>query len=104
MRMLPILLFVLLVSTFAQGDEVKMVGGDVLHGEIIEETDDLIVLIHDVLGRVAIHRSGVASLARNENIRLEVCADFMVQYSCHFVLQLNSIIGASFGACMRRAI
>lgn len=66
MRLLPILLFVLLVSTIALGDEVELIGGDVLHGQVVEETDEFIVLMHDVLGRVVILRSGVAELRRGE--------------------------------------
>lgn len=67
MRLLPILLFVLLVSTIAHGDEVEMIGGDVLHGQIVEETDEYIVLMHEVLGLITIPRSGVAVLRRGNS-------------------------------------
>lgn len=66
MRLLPIVLVVLFVSTNVHSDEIKMTGGDVLHGRVIETTDDLVVLMHDVLGRVAIPRSGVAAIRRDD--------------------------------------
>jgi putative salt-induced outer membrane protein YdiY len=65
MRLLPILLFVLLVTTRARSDEVIMVGGDVLHGRIVAMNEDVIVLTHDVVGRVRIPQSGVASFTRD---------------------------------------
>lgn len=52
---------VLVVST-AVADEVKLADGDVLHGTVVEQTEDHVVLEHRVLGRLTIPRDEIVSL------------------------------------------
>lgn len=52
---------VLVVST-AVADEVKLADGDVLHGTVVEQSEDHVVLEHRVLGALTIPRDEIMSL------------------------------------------
>ncbi|UCC23427.1 MAG: DUF481 domain-containing protein [Planctomycetota bacterium] len=55
------IIFLLAVSQ-AGADEVVLVGGDALHGKIIEQSDAAIVLEHSDLGRIEISRERIKSV------------------------------------------
>jgi hypothetical protein len=54
----------LAASAAALADTVTLVGGDVLQGAIVAETDVSVTLDHSALGRVEIARDRIASIAR----------------------------------------
>lgn len=51
-------------STAALADTVTLVGGDVLQGTIVADTESSVTLDHAALGRIEIARDRVASIAR----------------------------------------
>lgn len=58
----PIVIIFFLAVSQAGADEVVLVGGDVLHGKIIEQSDLAIVLEHNDLGRIEISRERIKSV------------------------------------------
>lgn len=50
----------------AAADTVELKNGDVLKGTIVEQNDDVVVIEHDSLGRIAVPRDQVAELAVGE--------------------------------------
>jgi putative salt-induced outer membrane protein YdiY len=51
-----------LLAPVAVADTVELVGGDVLHGKVVEQTDDLVVIEHDTLGHLELPADQVASV------------------------------------------
>jgi hypothetical protein len=49
---------------FADGDEITLVGGDVLRGKIVGETDTAVTLDHPALGRIEVARERIASVTK----------------------------------------
>jgi putative salt-induced outer membrane protein YdiY len=66
------ILLVILISACAKAEEVTLVAGDVLHGRIINKSDTSITLLHDVLGKLEIPRSKIASMALIHDVLGEV--------------------------------
>ncbi len=66
-RMLPTHLMLLaalvLTSPTLLADTITLVGGDVLHGIILEEREEFVVLQHAELGRLELSRGTIASFA-----------------------------------------
>lgn len=53
----------LLISTASRADDrITLVGGDVIHGTIVEQTDENVIFEHAVLGRIVIARAKVSSI------------------------------------------
>lgn len=50
------------LSATALADEVVLVGGDVLRGTVVGETDAAVVLDHPALGRIEVARERIASV------------------------------------------
>ena len=51
-----------LLAPVAVADTVELVSGDVLHGKVVERTDDLVVIEHETLGRLEVPADQVASV------------------------------------------
>ena len=56
------LLVAALPAPAAMADTVELVGGDVIHGKVVEQTDDLVVIEHETLGRLELPADQVASV------------------------------------------
>jgi putative salt-induced outer membrane protein YdiY len=56
------LLLAVLLAPAAAADTVELVGGDVLNGTVIEQTDELVVIEHETLGRIELPADQVASV------------------------------------------
>ncbi len=54
-----LVLFVLLPVGVCEADEIELITGEVLRGEIIQRTADLLVLDHPILGRLEIPRNAI---------------------------------------------
>ena len=54
-----LVLFVLLAVDVSLADQIKLITGDVLHGEIVQSTVEQLVLAHPILGRLEIPRSAI---------------------------------------------
>jgi hypothetical protein len=52
-------------SPLAGDDAIVLVGGDVLRGSIVSETDESVVLDHPALGRIEVRRERIASVERS---------------------------------------
>lgn len=53
----------LLISTASRADDrITLVGGDVIHGSIVEQTDENVIFEHAVLGRIVIARAKISSI------------------------------------------
>ena len=48
----------------ADGDTITLVGGDVLRGKIVGETDTAVTLDHPALGRIEVARERIASVTK----------------------------------------
>ena len=59
----------LLVSR-AAADEVKLTTSDVLHGTVVEQTDEHVVLEHPVLGSLSIPRDQIAKRPSRSDLTL----------------------------------
>ncbi|MFQ5527763.1 MAG: DUF481 domain-containing protein, partial [Thermoanaerobaculia bacterium] len=53
---------IVLAVSVAGADEVELVGGDVLRGTVVEQTDTHVLLEHSALGRLQIARDQITSL------------------------------------------
>ena len=62
---LPTLVLTLLAQTAALADTVKLVGGDVLQGTIVAESDKSVTLDHAALGRIEVARDRIASIEKS---------------------------------------
>lgn len=62
MKFLKYSLICFLISVSAQAETVVLVQGDAIHGEITEQTDSAITLIHKVLGELEIPKDQIASI------------------------------------------
>jgi hypothetical protein len=51
------------LSATLSADEIVLVGGDVLRGTVVEESDASVVLDHPALGRIEVSRERIASVA-----------------------------------------
>lgn len=49
---------------FADGDTITLVGGDVLRGKIVGESDTAVTLDHPALGRIEVARERIASVTK----------------------------------------
>ncbi|MHC4908619.1 MAG: DUF481 domain-containing protein [Planctomycetota bacterium] len=56
------LVFLLLVATAARGDEIVLRSGDVIHGIIVDTTDEAVVIEHPELGRLTIARDSIVTV------------------------------------------
>ncbi|MHC5183599.1 MAG: hypothetical protein ACYSPI_04920 [Planctomycetota bacterium] len=56
--------FVVIMATTALSfaDEIMLKGGDVIHGNIIEQTEDAVLLEHEDLGQIKIASTRIASI------------------------------------------
>lgn len=64
---LPIALFFAAATTatvLAEQDTVTLVGGDVLRGTIVSESDTAVTIDHPALGRIEVSRERIASVAK----------------------------------------
>lgn len=62
---LPTLVLALLAQTPALADTIKLVGGDVLQGTIVAESDKSVTLDHGALGRIEVARDRIASIEKS---------------------------------------
>lgn len=62
---------ILLAVSVAGADEVKLVGGDVLRGTVVEQTDTQVILEHSALGLVQIPREKITSVVVGESTSQE---------------------------------
>ena len=62
---LPTLVLALLAQTSALADTIKLVGGDVLQGTIVAESDKSVTLDHAALGRIEVARDRIASIEKS---------------------------------------
>ena len=64
---LTVCMLLALASTtlaFADGDTITLVGGDVLRGKIVGESDTAVTLDHPALGRIEVARERIASVVK----------------------------------------
>ena len=61
-HILPSIAAVLLVAAPALADSITLVGGNVLTGKIVSESDAAVVLDHAALGRISVARAQIASI------------------------------------------
>ncbi len=56
--------FVVMMATasLSYADEVTLKGGDVIHGKVIEQNDDAVLLEHEDLGQIKIASTRIASI------------------------------------------
>ena len=64
-------LVVALLAAAAAGDVIELVSGDVLHGTVVEQTGDLVVIEHETLGRIELPADEVASVKTDAELVAE---------------------------------
>jgi putative salt-induced outer membrane protein YdiY len=57
-----------LLAPVAAADVIELVSGDVLHGTVVEQTDDLVVIEHETLGRLELPADQVASVTTDAEL------------------------------------
>ncbi|MHC4083301.1 MAG: DUF481 domain-containing protein [Planctomycetota bacterium] len=67
-RWLVALLLSALLAPVAAADVVELVSGDVLHGTVVEQTDELVVIDHETLGRLELPADQVASVTTDAEL------------------------------------
>ena len=55
-------IFIITTATLSYADEVTLKGGDVIHGKVIEQNDDGVLLEHEDLGQIRIVSDRIASV------------------------------------------
>jgi putative salt-induced outer membrane protein YdiY len=68
---LPAFLAAAFLAAAASADQVELVGGDVLHGTVVERTDDLVVIEHETLGRIEVPADEVVSVKTDAELAAE---------------------------------
>jgi putative salt-induced outer membrane protein YdiY len=58
----PVRNFVIATAALSYADEVTLKGGDVIHGKVIEQNDDGVLLEHEDLGQIRIVSDRIASV------------------------------------------
>ncbi|MHC4757846.1 MAG: DUF481 domain-containing protein [Planctomycetota bacterium] len=61
-RTLTIFIICSLAFTCCMADEIVLVGGDVIHGNIVMQTYNTVVIVHDDLGRLRIPKKKIKSI------------------------------------------
>jgi putative salt-induced outer membrane protein YdiY len=61
-RCLTALLAAALLAPVGAADVIELVSGEVLHGTVVEQTDELVVIDHETLGRLELPADQVASV------------------------------------------
>jgi len=54
--------FIMATAALSYADEVTLKGGDVIHGKVIEQNDDGVLLEHEDLGQISIASTRIASV------------------------------------------
>jgi len=52
------------IAAFAHADEIRLVGGDILRGKIVAESDAAVTIDHAALGRIEVSRERIESVAK----------------------------------------